>query len=569
LHRLIIFLTAVQFHERGSIMQNIYIKKNILLLIGLFFAVYLNGQTLTVNSPQLNFGTVFENNPDSIALTIYNNLGKTVNVTGIKFYDIYNNKPFSCSHTVFSIPDGGSQQIYIKFSPLHNIFHNTEMVVQNDAMRGGIAVDLTGQGRYSLSYYDSTENYSEELLKTHIHDLTGINYNALTYNPARDSMFMSLDNKKVNGQGASVNTIECVYTGREAVGYVDRADCQNNYSFNTEHTFPQNFFSSLEPMKSDLHHLFPTDDLANNTRASYPFGTVTTATWQQGGSKFDNNTNIFEPRDDHKGAAARAMFYFVLRYQNYSAFLNSQESILRTWNINFPPASVEITRNNTIHQYQNNRNPFIDYPQFTERITSLSGISTAPVDYSMEQFNSVIDYGSADAGVQHIYSYVIVNYGNQAIQLNNFNVSNSTILSLINGNNVSLLPGESFTLKLSLQSSTLGPVNEMLTYNTTDPLHATVQVPVTANIVIAGIDQTIAGKMNISPMPFSDCFEIKFPESFHATEISLTSMSGIKYIPEFINGHYCAFEISDGIYILQVSYKGGSMYRSLVVKAAN
>jgi hypothetical protein len=68
------------------------------------------------------------------------------------------------------------------------------------------------QGKYSIAYYDSSDNLSEEALKNALHDITGNGYDSLGYNIARDSMFMVIDNQKVNGQGAAQNTVECIYT---------------------------------------------------------------------------------------------------------------------------------------------------------------------------------------------------------------------------------------------------------------------------------------------------------------------------------------------------------------------
>ena len=69
---------------------------------------------------------------------------------------------FSCSNTNFSIADGSSQTVWIKFSPRHNVYHNSELVIENDAFRGTVSVDLTGQGRYSKTYYNASENLEEE-----------------------------------------------------------------------------------------------------------------------------------------------------------------------------------------------------------------------------------------------------------------------------------------------------------------------------------------------------------------------------------------------------------------------
>jgi deoxyribonuclease-1 len=529
-----------------------------------------SAQTLTVSSAQLNFGTADELNPDSIQLTIYNNMGKSVNVTNMHFYNFYGAPAFSASQNNFTISDGSSQAVWIKFAPVHNIYHNSELVIENDGNRGALSVDLLAQGHYSNAYYNATENYAEEALKTQIHTITGVNYNALTYNPGRDSMFMVLDNKKFNGQGAAVNTIECVYTGRNAVGYIDRTDCQTNDNFNTEHTFPQGLFSSLEPMKSDLHHLFPTDDNANNVRSSYPFGIVTNASWTDGGSKFDNNTNIFEPRDAHKGETARAMLYFVLRYQNYSNFLNSQEAILKTWNKSFLPSAVETTRNNTIFQWQNNRNPFVDYPQLADRITSFSTTSTAPSVNSFDKFYSSIAYGNVTPNVPAVYSYIIVNTGNQNIQLSNFNVSNSAILSITSGgSNTTLAPGESLRTDIQLLSPA-GAVNEQFTFNTNVSSSLNVTVPVTANVAVAGVDEWDANAFRVYPSPFSTCFAIETNADLKNAVMEITSVEGRKISYIYNSGHICLEEknLPDGFYILTINGNKGT-YRHKLVKAGN
>ncbi len=504
-------------------------KQFLYTLIFIFSFNLSQSQTLTVSTTQLNFGLTYENTPDSLQLTINNNLGKTVNVTGFRFYNIYGQPAFSCSNSNFSIADGSSQTVWIKFSPLHNIYHNSELVIENDAARGFVSVDLVGQGRYSKSYYAGSENLEEQVLKSSLQNITGNGYITLTYNPARDTMFMWLDNQKVNGQGASQNTLECVYTGRLAIGYIDRSDCQTNDMFNTEHTWPQGLFSSLEPMKSDLHHLFPTDDVANNTRASYPFGMVTNATWQQGGSKFDNNTNIFEPRDQHKGETARAMLYFVIRYQNYSNFLNSQESILKTWNHDFLPALVELNRNDDIYSIQNNRNPFVDYPQLADRITSFSTTSVAPTNFSMDQTQNQINYGFVLNGVNTVYHYVIVNNGNQTIQFSNFNLSNTSILSFSgsSGSNTSLVPGDALFVDIDLHPSSLGIINETLSFQTNVPGSTTVQIPIIAQSSAVGVEENkTADEITVYPNPAVDKLHIK---GVHNNPISVSNVFGQQF----------------------------------------
>jgi hypothetical protein len=479
------------------------LKTNSVVLALLFFCCAGKGfsQALTVSTPQLIFGTVFENAPDSMQLTINNTLNRVVNVNGIEFYNTYGVPAFSASEQNFSIAPASSYSVWIRFSPRHNIFHNSEMVIVNDGLRGYECVDLKGQGAYSNAYYNSSENFSEEALKTALTNLTGIGYTSLGYNIARDSMFMFLDNKKLNGQGAAQNTLECIYTGREAIGYTDRSDCQSNHSFNTEHTFPQSYFNSLEPMKSDLHHLFPTDDLANNYRGDNPYGIVTGATiWAVGGSKA--TSSLFEPRDAQKGAAARALMYFVLRYQNYNGFFTSQEAILRTWHRDFPVGIIDKKRNDDISLIQHNRNPFIDYPQFIERITSITSTSVAPVVKSLDFLQDTIIYGYVQQGIPSVFHFVFVNDGNTTVQLSGFSLSHPALSFQSGGSGGSLAPGEAWDVYIQLITADNDPLQAFLEFNTDDPLHLSVSVPIYANdSVFDFVNEPMEAAISIFPVP--------------------------------------------------------------------
>ena len=90
--------------------------------------------------------------------------------------------------------------------------------------------------------------------------------------------------------------------------------------YNREHTVPQSIFNEALPMKSDLHHLYPTDKYVNNRRSNYPHAVVATTKWtSQNGSKLGSSdttanfglsaANVFEPIDEYKGDIARTYFY--------------------------------------------------------------------------------------------------------------------------------------------------------------------------------------------------------------------------------------------------------------------
>ncbi|MEO5572354.1 MAG: endonuclease [Bacteroidia bacterium] len=552
--------------------QNIRSQKFLtFFLLNSFFTVKIFCQTLTVNSAQLNFGNAYENAPDSMQLTVYNNMGKDVTVTGIKYYTTYGIPAFSASATAFTITDGSSNTIWIKFSPQHNIFHNSEMIIENNGLRGYVNVDLLGQGKYSKTYYNATENLSEEALKTSLKTTISTNYYSLQYSPARDTMFMVIDNQKVNGQGAAQNTIESVYTGALAVGYIDRTDCQNTFSFNTEHTFPQSYFGSNEPMKSDLHHLFPTDDASNNERADHPFGVVTNPSWSQGGSL--SNGSIFEPRNQQKGASARAMMYFVLRYQNYSSFFTSQETILRTWHNNFLPSSVERNRNDDIFDSQNNRNPFVDYPQFIDRITSISNVSVAPVVKSFDLPQDTIIYGYVALSVNNIFHFVIVNNGNTNVQFSNFSLSHPGMLSFqAGGSNTVLVPGESLGLDINFFTTVPDSIHGFLNFNTDVTGQSLVTIPIFANDpVFNSVHELREEIITLFPIPAQDFVTVSFPDHFSKYKISLIDFTGkILSVPlqnqvqNTININL--YQFAAGIYFVKIENKisGNFFYRKLL-----
>jgi len=177
-------------------------------------------------------------------------------------------------------------------------------------------------------------------------------------------------------------------TGEEAYTYQLESDQCGQYSqegdcYNREHTWPSSWFGGYSPMKSDLHHVFPTDGYVNNKRGSYPFGQVGSPSWTSTNGSMvgrsdqcDASYRVFEPIDAYKGDIARAFFYMAIRYRGEDEDWTSSgategtwiepwaEQVLRAWHILDPPDAKEIDRNNAIAALQGNRNPFIDHPEW-------------------------------------------------------------------------------------------------------------------------------------------------------------------------------------------------------------
>ncbi|MBW6458553.1 MAG: endonuclease, partial [FCB group bacterium] len=89
---------------------------------------------------------------------------------------------------------------------------------------------------------------------------------------------------------------------------------------------------------------------------------------------------VFEPADEYKGDFARTYFYMATRYYgedgNWSDWAMSDGAELKPWTVEMlldwhrddPVSTKEINRNDAIYVLQNNRNPFIDIPQYVEYI---------------------------------------------------------------------------------------------------------------------------------------------------------------------------------------------------------
>lgn len=181
--------------------------------------------------------------------------------------------------------------------------------------------------------------------------------------------------------------------------YSVEGDC-----YNREHIIPQSTFNSAAPMVSDAHFITPTDGKVNGQRSNYPHGPVTSATWTSlNGSKLGASTTsgysgpIFEPINEFKGDIARMYFYFATRYENtvsgysYAMFNGTSNQVfttaflnlLITWHNQDPVSPREIARNNAIYTSQNNRNPYIDHPEYVQSIwnpTADAQVPTTPTN---------------------------------------------------------------------------------------------------------------------------------------------------------------------------------------------
>jgi endonuclease I len=211
---------------------------------------------------------------------------------------------------------------------------------------------------------------------------------SLSYQAARSAMFTSIDN--VNGE------VVCVYTGDK----LRTSQIPNPELFNTEHTWPQSQFRGgidASEMKSDLHHLYVTRNDVNAGRGHSPFAEIPdldTRNWWRLSSvsqeipassieEYSESVNgAFEPREDHKGNAARSLLYFFTVYEERGIALHwfrPQIMTLLAWHELDPADQKEKDRSEAVASLQGNQNPFVVDSTLAYRIFQTENSPQPPV----------------------------------------------------------------------------------------------------------------------------------------------------------------------------------------------
>lgn len=228
-------------------------------------------------------------------------------------------------------------------------------------------------------YYDGCETVNGEELKTVLHNIID-NHTEMSYNALRDYVLKDTDEDENN-----TNNIILLYTGWS----ISKNSFGGGASdWNREHVWAKSHggFDNNPPAGTDAHHIRPTDASVNSRRGNLDF--------DNGGSAYtdgDGATGCFvdgdswEPRDEVKGDVARMIFYMEVRYEGTGGEpdlemvdyvdsspsgqpLHGKKSTLLAWHHEDPVSDWEIRRNNRVYNYQNNRNPFIDHPDFVGRV---------------------------------------------------------------------------------------------------------------------------------------------------------------------------------------------------------
>lgn len=166
--------------------------------------------------------------------------------------------------------------------------------------------------------------------------------------------------------------------------------------WNREHSWPKSYGVDYSgPDFSDLHALYAADWNVNSARGNLYFddcplsaGCSQPAHAEAAASTAKDSAR-FQPPADRRGDLARAMFYMATRYDGAESFTTDLEladvpdartstmgklSTLLAWHAADPVSAAEAARNARIcSDYQRNRNPFVDHPEWAECIFAPGG----------------------------------------------------------------------------------------------------------------------------------------------------------------------------------------------------
>ena len=336
-----------------------------------------------------------------------------------------------------------------------------------------LALALTAVAQIPAGYYNNATGTGYTLktqLKTIIsNNHTDQGYNSLwtlyTNQAFRDNYYESngtlLDIYSEKPAGA--DSYEFTVPSDQCGNYNGEGDC-----YNREHLVPQSYFEDYQvnPMKNDPFHVVPSDGWVNGQRGNFPFGPVANPIYtSSNGSRKGPNSNtgyaagttvtVFEPIDEFKGDVARSLLYFATRYEDlmdnfYNAangtstqskvmfdgsinkvFSDPFLSILLTWHLNDPVSAKELAVNNAIYNYQGNRNPYIDHPEYACQIWATACASLSSDAFAQNFDVAVYPNPSTDNRV-FIYSE------KEILSISVFNINGQTVRTvtapaLVNG----------------------------------------------------------------------------------------------------------------------------------------
>lgn len=283
-------------------------------------------------------------------------------------------------------------------------------------------------------YYDDAEGKVGVELKAALHDIIK-DHVKFPYTSSSTDVWDIL--KETDRDPNNPDNVILLYTGRSVNG---AQEYNNGNGWTREHVWAKSRgdFGTALGAGTDVHHLRPCDNSTNSDRNNRWFDNSDTPHYDDGvatGNYFSYTKWTWEPRDAVRGDVARMIFYMAVRYEGDSDELDlavvdyfpdkysneplhAKLSSLLQWHFDDPVDSWERNRNDIIYtDYQHNRNPFIDRPEFVTRIW---------IDTTGQSENQNLFFSEYIEGSGYNKALEIVNASDKSVDLSNYAIlSNS------------------------------------------------------------------------------------------------------------------------------------------------
>ncbi len=233
-------------------------------------------------------------------------------------------------------------------------------------------------------YYAAALNASSSQLRSVLNTIISADHKQLSYSEIWSVLTYSDQDPN------NTDNVVLLYSGKSIPKMSNGSGSQssNPDNWNREHIWAKShgFPSSSQLAYTDAHHLRPADISINATRSNFDFDNGGNMLPESPQNSYDSSLRTWEPRDEVKGDVARMMFYMDVRYAGATADgtpdlvlvdnIGTENGTpyfgklctLYQWSLVDVVDAAEQQRNDAVYEYQGNRNPFIDHPEWVETI---------------------------------------------------------------------------------------------------------------------------------------------------------------------------------------------------------
>ncbi len=500
------------------------LKMNRIFFIILFAASLLfaqsNWNAITVSDTVVDFGSATAYDIHSQSITLFNHLDSAIHVSGAYFDE----DEFFTDLQPTDVPANGQYAFHIYLKTGQNVNYTDFLRIEVNGGIHPLIVQTSAQVEYTDSYYDPTQNKWGADLKSALHNIIK-GHTEYSYSKLWD--ILSDTDEDPNNP----NNVILIYTGWS---YPKSNHGGNADQWNREHVWAKSHgdFGTSAPAGTDVHHIRPCDVSVNSKRGNLDFdngGTEYVDPDGDTGCHYDSDS--WEPRDEDKGDVARMMYYMVVRYEGEEGYdlelvdytpstsgkdpVFGKQSTLYQWNWMDSVDNWERRRNDRIYNnWQHNRNPFIDHPEFVDRLPSVSGmplvdepeIAVAPHEVNM----GTIGFNSTAA-----YYLAIINTGNENLNVSQIQSTNSDFT--LDQSAITLAPESYDYIKITFTSQGgEGLFSTTIQITSNDPDEGYIEIPVQVNVSESasytepsGVIRRFALYQNY-PNPFNPTTEIRY-----------------------------------------------------------